>query len=395
MADYYQYSLLTIAATSGSKDHGLIPRRIKMPPRIARLPYRDSKGSRHGYFYVYSYNWEVDRQYLSFIRDSELLSRGWVFQEWLLSRRILYFTPAGVFFECEERPPYNDRGEISQTISDDDIPAVVQPSAKSSFILEGAAINPLWYRIVESYSTLSLTKPVDRIVALAGISKEFREALMRTTPGKGAVAVTVPSGMEFVSGLWLPDLHHGLLWERNSFECELHRIPNFPTWSWSSILNPVAWDDGQSATRIKPEAQLVAVATSEDDIFLVDSLRPIEGSRLSPPKVFDVDNKFASLYMRGKSLQVLVRERFKGERELEIATAVSGHSGKSDKTAWRTVCSSLLPAEIAGWASFDHPDHQDESLFERGCEMCLPHFDSLKSFWWLWPWLYHSLAPCI
>jgi hypothetical protein len=92
------------------------------------------QGSRHGYFYVYSYNWEVDRQYLSFIRDSELLSRGWVFQEWLLSRRILYFTPAGIFFECEERPPYNDRGEISQTISDDDIPAEVQPSAKNSFI---------------------------------------------------------------------------------------------------------------------------------------------------------------------------------------------------------------------------------------------------------------------
>lgn len=190
MADYYQYALFTVAATSGSKDHGLIPQRIIMPPRLARLPYRDSKGSRHGYFYVYSYNWEVNRQYLSFIRDSELLSRGWVFQEWLLSRRILYFTPAGLFFERQEQPPYNDRSETSQIMSDDETAAEAQTSLKNSFILEAAVINPLWYRIVESYSTLSLTKPDDRIVALAGISKEFREALMRTTPGKGNVAAT-------------------------------------------------------------------------------------------------------------------------------------------------------------------------------------------------------------
>ena len=373
MADYYQYSLFTIAATSGSKDLGLFPPKIIMPPRIARLPYRDSKGSRHGYFYAYSYSWEVDKQYLSFVQDSELLSRGWVFQEWLLSRRIVYFTPAGIFWECEEKPPYNDRGEISQTRSEDDKLADVQPSAKHSFTLEAATINPMWYRIVEAYSTLSLTKPdMDRIVALAGIAKEFREALMREAP---AVAATVPSGLESVSGLWLPDLHHGLLWERKSSECKLQRIPNFPTWSWTSILCPVEWNDGQGA-RIEPEAKLIAVAASEDDVFSVDSLRPIEGSKSSPPKVFDVDNQFASLYMRGTTLQVLVRDRFNNERDLEITSAVSGHAGKSDKTAWRTVCSSLLPTEIAGWASFEHPDYQDDSLFEDGCELCVFHIST-------------------
>lgn len=307
-----------------------------LPPKIARLPYRDSKGSRHGYFYVYSQNWEVDRQYLSFVQGSELLSRGWVFQEWLLSRRIVYFTPAGTFFECEEAP-YNELGEVPQTQQDDGHVAAVQPSAKNFFTLEAATINPLWYRIVESYSALSLTKPdMDRIIALAGVGKEFRQALMRTTPDKRPVAATVPSGLEYVSGLWLPDLHHGLLWKSKSSECEPRRIPKFPTWSWTSILCPVTWDDGKGSCG-KPEAKLVAVATSLDDVFPVDSLRSIDGCSLSPPRVFDIDNHFASLYMAGKTLHVTVRELFNNERNIEIASAASGHSGKSSKMAWRVV----------------------------------------------------------
>ena len=377
MADYYQYSLLTIVATSASKDLGLIPLRIISQPQIARLPYRDSAASRRGYFYAYSYNWEVYRQYQSFVQCSELLSRGWVFQERLLSRRSVYFTPVGTFFECQDEAPRNDRGEVTQLRSDGDLPApVVQTSATNPFTLDGATINPLWYRIVESYSILFLTKPdTDRIVALAGIAKEFREALTRTALGKGPVAATVPSGLESVSGLWLPDLHHGLLWERNSSSCELQRIPNFPTWSWTSILCPVMWDDGQRCP-IKPEAKLVAVTSSHDDVFSIESLRPMEGRESSTPRVFDVDNQFASLCMRGKILQVLVRDVFKNEGDLEIASMASGHSAKSNKNTWRTVFSSLLPTEIAGWASFEHPEYQDDSLFEDGLEVRVFHIST-------------------
>lgn len=206
----------------------------------------------------------------------------------------------------------------------------------------------------------------------------------------------VSSGINFVWGLWLPDLHYGLLWERNSSGCEPHRVPNFPTWSWSSILSPVVWDGGQSTARVQPEAQLVAVATSEDDVYLLDSLWPIEGSGLSPLEVFGVDNKFASLYMRGKSLQVVVRQRFNNDRELEIAATVSGHSGNSDNSAWRAVCSGLLPAEIAGWASFDYPKHQDDAFFEHGHEMRVFHISTASKVpGGFWPWLYHPLASCI
>jgi len=376
MADYYQYSLLTIAATSGSIDDGLIPPKTILPPQLARLPYRDSNGSRHGFFYVYSYNWEVDKQYQSFIQESELLSRGWVFQEWLLSRRIVYFTPSGAFYECQEREPYNDRGEVaSKTRPEGDGPAAVKQLAKNSFVFETASISRLWYQIVQSYSALLLTKlEKDRIVALAGIAKEFREAMTRAAPETGSVSVTVKCGLQYISGLWLRDLHHGLLWERKSSNLELQRIPQLPTWSWASMLCPVLWDDEHS-TRIKPEAKVIAVATSQEDVFSIDSLQSF-GS--PPEKAFDVDNQSASLYIKGKMVQVLVWEKFTDERDLEIASATSGHRVDSAKSTWRTVCSGLLPTEIAGWASFEDPSYLGESLFQNGLKIYVLHISTIS-----------------
>jgi len=365
MADYYQQSLLTIAATSGSGDHGLFPPRVSPPPTVARLPYRDRNDSRQGFFYVYSYDKGMDQQYRSFVQESELLTRGWVFQEWLLSRRILYFTPGGMFIECQTNRPHNERGEVSETWSQHDLPAADQPLAKNRFFFETPSINGLWYRIIESYSALSLTKPEkDRIVALSGIAKEFREALTKAASGSRPPTTTVDCGLQSVSGLWLCDLHRGLLWEQKSSERTPERLPQFPTWSWTSTVCPVVWDDMHNS-RIKPEAKLVAVATSEGDVFSIKSLQA-PGFMSPVPGAFDVESQFACLRMAGKTQQVRVREGFNHERDLETAKRASGHGVESAKQRWRKVCSYLRPTEITGWASFEHPDYQDDSVFRTG-----------------------------
>jgi hypothetical protein len=376
MADYYQQSLLTIVATSGSRDHGLIPPKISLPPTVARLPYRDKNGSRQGFFYVYSYNKGVDQQYRSSIQESELLTRGWVFQEWLLSRRIVYFTPSGMFIECQAERPHNERGEVSQTWPENDLPTADQSLAKNAFLFETASINSMWYRIVESYSALSLTKPEkDRIVALTGIAKEFREALTEAASGSGPATATVQCGLESVSGLWLRDLHRGLLWEQKPSECTPRRLPELPTWSWASTVCPVIWDDTHN-TRIKPEVKVVAVITSEGDVFSMDSLRQSPGFMPPPPRVFDVDNQFACLCMAGKAQRVVVREVFNHEHDLEIASSMSGHGVESAKDLWRKVCSYLRPTEITGWASFEHPDYQEDSVFRTGLNIYAFHIST-------------------
>jgi hypothetical protein len=371
MADYYQQSLLTIAATAGSTDQGLIPPNSNSLPRLARLPYRDSNSCRHGYFYVYSYSLEVDQQYQSFIQDSELLSRGWVFQEWLLSRRIVYFTTSGAFFECAEQKPHNHRGEVSRF--DNDVPVNGKQLAKISFERQDASNIRLWYQIAESYSALSLTKPEkDRIVALAGVAKEFREGVMREDLERMDGISSIKCGQEYVSGLWLRDLHRALLWERKSDECRPQRNEGFPTWSWASILCPVAWD----LHDLRPEAELIAVATAQDEVFSIDSLQHRVDSVSLSPYLFDIDNKFTSLYMKGKLLQVSVRERFQNEDDLEIACLASGHDSESARNTWRVVCSRLEPTEITGWASFEHPDYQDDSVFQNGHEIQVLHIST-------------------
>lgn len=369
MADYYQQSLLTIVATSGSEEHGLFPPKKRSPPTIARLPYRDRNGSRQGFFYVYSYNKAVSQQYQSFIQESELLTRGWVFQEWLLSRRVVYFTPGGMFVERETERPHNERGEASQTWSSNDLPIADQPLAKMAFLFETGSISSLWYRIVESYSALSLTKPEkDRTVALAGVAKEFREALTKVASGNGPGTATVPSGLESVSGLWLCDLHRGLLWEQKSSECTPRRLSELPTWSWASTVCPVVWDDKHN-THIKPQVEAVSVTTSEGDVFSIDSSRQAPDFMSPTPKAFDVDNRFGRLCMTGKVQQVVVRENFYQKQDLEIARSASGHGVESAKALWRKVCSNLRPKEITGWASIEHPNYQEESEFQAGLEI--------------------------
>ena len=109
MGQYYQCSLLTIAVTGTSSKHGFLSPRPKRPFKsLARLPYREENEAQHGFFYVYKDDTHVDEKFLSGVWDSDLLKRGWVFQEWILSRRIVYFTPSQIFFECQTKPPKSE-----------------------------------------------------------------------------------------------------------------------------------------------------------------------------------------------------------------------------------------------------------------------------------------------
>ena len=51
------------------------------------------------------------------------MQRGWVYQEWLLSRRRLIMLNAGVYLKCQHDSPYTIRGEeVSGLKSGEDVP---------------------------------------------------------------------------------------------------------------------------------------------------------------------------------------------------------------------------------------------------------------------------------
>ncbi|KAI6086355.1 heterokaryon incompatibility protein-domain-containing protein [Hypoxylon rubiginosum] len=186
MAGYYQSAWLTVAITSPSDKGGGLHAypRAEDIPRVARLPYRAKDGAHRGWFYAQCVSRDaLNTEYDARVARSELLTRGWVFQEWLLSRRILSLGATTIFLQCEGGPPASPPGETlkSRYKSDDADDSERRVSFKRDMSLKHAGVAKileLWRRVVEDYSGKRLTKyEQDRLVALSGVAREFGLAL--------------------------------------------------------------------------------------------------------------------------------------------------------------------------------------------------------------------------
>ncbi|KAI1776484.1 heterokaryon incompatibility protein-domain-containing protein [Hypoxylon cercidicola] len=366
MANYYQRALLTVFATSGSREYGLFPPKASLPPRLGRLPYRNCDGIHEGFFYAYSYNLNVHEKYNSSVANSELRTRGWVLQEWILSNRLVCFTPYGMFFECQTRAPSNERGEVVGR-------QWTERPVKNKFVSAIPPDSNFWYGIVEFYSSLLLTKPEkDRIVALSGIAKELRES-------RGIELSRADSTLVYVSGLWLKDLLWGLLWEQNTASVIRARLPGFPTWSWTSLPCPVIWDTvNASKSRDQPAAQILGITTVNGKHFPIHALHQTIDLASAGLGEFDVDCHFACLHIKGKLSTVLIRESFGTDGEVKIATHVTRYLAKSFGHSWTKVCSHLRPNEICGWASFDVSEKKPRSTSDAALEICALHISTIS-----------------
>ena len=118
--------------------------------------------------------------YWALVRNSILFRRGWILQEWLLSKRLLWYTPTGLFFECQTNTPRTDGQEaVNSQLAKPDLQAHLW--LKASFHFTDAPILHFWYHALEVYSACHLTKPKqDRILAVAGLAEEWH----RYSPGR-------------------------------------------------------------------------------------------------------------------------------------------------------------------------------------------------------------------
>ena len=308
MAQYYQHSILTISATGTSEREGmLVPRPKGAFKSLLRLPYRDAKNIQKEHFYIYKPHQRSSPLYINSVRESELLSRGWVFQEWFLSRRIIYFTPHEIFFECQTELPKSER---QQTIN-------VRPGkdlvVKMNSQLTQSAGFDSWYNIVESYSGTHLTmSSKDRVIAISGIAREFREMIKGNTKAQG------PVFLQYVSGMWLQDIHHGLLWQTKGPYAEWCGC-GAPSWSWASRLADVRWLMRSAQTRV--EFDVTGLICAFRNTYTIDKLKrwsPLgspcisdsPGTSPSQEDIFDVTNTIVSVLIRGRIQPVLVKNNF-------------------------------------------------------------------------------------
>lgn len=218
MSHYYQNSWLTIAATiSGDSNQGLYS---FLNDFHSATELRESRFIRLSLEHPFpTQKWDI--------KKFPLLSRGWVYQERLLSPRVVHFTQDELIFECREGF-YCGCGIYKS-------PGHNQVTPKFSYnqmLLEGGSENPeRWHEIVSQYSHLSLTLVQDKLPAISGIAKQFESA------SRGELGA-------YLAGLWGKHIEINLLWYCTNrprlFERPQPR--SAPSWSWASVGGGVAFE---------------------------------------------------------------------------------------------------------------------------------------------------------
>ena len=257
------------------------------------------------------------------VEAAPLTRRGWVFQERLLSRRIIHFCSDMVLFECNtlqaserytqgihyETLPYllvggHIQGASSrqagsprrrptpvrvdvQSLATSVSPEIMKEITSGNYedhsatrgirgaldvllsvhvsteltLQEMLTFNERWYELIEAYSRCSLTKMSDKLVAIAGV----------------AGLVEKMSQAEYVAGLWsnvAPEL--GLLWRVVGDRAKRQEVYIAPTWSWTSLDGPVRFlpslETGQvERVRLHSHVQKAAVRYREGTKSHIDS----------------------------------------------------------------------------------------------------------------------------
>jgi len=165
--------------------------------------------------------------------NSPLLSRGWVYQEMSLSKRVLHFGTQEVVWQCRthrrSESGSNDSDYADTTFNYGHAPSETKHNDAWD---DGSPNDNPWYNIVSDYSRLALTFEKDKLPALAAISQ--------VTARKRTV------GDKFVAGLWESTLLLDMLWEtypQTSTDGPAQKTltRNAPSWSWASVGTRVKW----------------------------------------------------------------------------------------------------------------------------------------------------------
>lgn len=224
-------------------------------------------------------------------RENPLLSRGWVFQERILSPRVLHFCKQELVWECGQetvcecgskpktqnlklqfalaaRLPNTE--EYSQSEQRDEGSSASQINSMQLIDFDSAqesgapreAINQ-WHGIVEQYSALDLTKDKDGLPALSGLAE-------RMAPFLG----------DYLAGLWRRSLLFDLCWRVDKLVYGPQTPVEYrgPSWSWVSTKATVAfWTQEEITPRLT-----VAEPNQSHSRHRMATLRPsssVQGSR--------------------------------------------------------------------------------------------------------------------
>ncbi|ERF70446.1 hypothetical protein EPUS_04724 [Endocarpon pusillum Z07020] len=170
---------------------------------------------------------DFDPNHLHTNTDLEpLLGRAWAFQERWLAARILHYASKEMIWECRSSMHCEcggcDKEEDNRVID------LQSDSIHSEFDPMRAVAK--WFVIVENYTARSLRIRSDKLIALAGIARQSRNAALG----------------RYLAGIWEVAFVRSLLWcvVRRHQDHPFVRSRNAyvaPSWSWASVDSPVQY----------------------------------------------------------------------------------------------------------------------------------------------------------
>lgn len=195
-----------------------------------------------------------------------LLERAWVYQERLLSPRMIYFGEFELLFECHQSTKcgcsiwenqsmsmyFTTKDTLLDTTGWDDLPSRQRTAAAAQ----------RWQTLVSEYSSKQLTMLSDVFPALQGIAQRFGREI----------------GCAYYAGLWEDHLLSDLLWHSLSAKYS-SRPPKWraPSWSWASIYGRVFFElsdePWEVMAKLDPKVEILSVSTTPSGISTYGELK--------------------------------------------------------------------------------------------------------------------------
>jgi hypothetical protein len=173
-----------------------------------------------------------------------VLSRAWIIQEIILSKRLLFFHQDQLLWNCNMCLRSEGNAASQQPI----LRLGMGGTATLEFDIAKRNYLMPWYSLIELFSQTRLTVISDRLPALSGIAHYVKDEL----------------DIQYAAGIWRQDFVRGLLW-RGQTKVSLKLPPSqyedktyiAPSWSWAALIGRLSYSFAMSvcslSTRNSPQ----------------------------------------------------------------------------------------------------------------------------------------------
>jgi hypothetical protein len=316
MYQYYQNSLVTIAAADGNNSEaGLFRDRDLLDTSPCRLRIRHREGHFQEMF-AFAPKMSFRRSQSNTMtfymaKPLPLYGRAWVFQEQVLSPRILTYFRDSFNWRCQEmcfdeKPPLMqgatdfivDNKKTNVSLGGDPRPVDttiaelqqkwIYPRRSLDVVLDSPGVHGksclgptgdfllAWTNIVEDYTNRGLTIHSDKLIAIQGVAQ----------------AIAAVTGRKYFAGIWVDSPHSifmGLLWCASMAKSrDRIRTGIAPSWSWASVSNPISWP-GHWLSRMESRVAIIDLkmagtpSKAEGELTIAAKVRPaiVENGRVA------------------------------------------------------------------------------------------------------------------